>query len=187
MTILSICITGEPVLHGRAQPVTDFSPSLNTLADDMLETMDEAPGVGLAAPQVGLGLRMFVYGWEDNIGTNHRGVAVNPELWITPTTTGPLLNSEEEGCLSVPGERFPVRRADRAILKAYDVKNEPFTVEADGWLARIFQHEFDHLNGTLYTDRLEPAYAKSVAKVIRKSGWGRPGITWTPGVDDIDA
>lgn len=183
----SICITGEPVLHQPTTAVTDFSDSLKSLVDDMLETMDAAPGVGLAGPQVGLDQRLFVYGWEDDSGTVHRGAAINPELYISPTLLGPLTEAEDEGCLSVPGERYPLRRAEKAILRAWDVNNEPFTLEATGWLARIFQHEYDHLLGILYTDRLEPAFKRQVDKVIRKQHWGKPGIAWTPGIDDLDA
>lgn len=182
----SICITGEPVLRHQTKPVTDFSDSLKTLVNDMFETMDAAPGVGLAGPQVGLDKSLFVYGWEDEHGVEHRGAAINPELYISPTLLGPLTDAEDEGCLSVPGERFPLRRANKAVLHAVDVANNPFTIEAEGWLARIFQHEYDHLLGILYTDRLEPAYRRQVDKVIRKQHWGKPGIAWTPGIDDLE-
>jgi peptide deformylase len=187
MAVLPIRITGDPLLHSPAVAVTDFGPELRRLVDDMFETMDAAPGVGLAGPQVGEALRLFVYGWTDDDDVLHRGVAINPVLWISPTSIDELDEDEEsEGCLSVPGERFPLRRSQSAILEAVDLDGVPFRVSADGWLARIFQHEFDHLNGILYVDRLEEGYDKAVAKVIKKKGWGVPGQTWTPGEDHLE-
>jgi peptide deformylase len=95
--------------------------------------------------------------------------------------------NESEGCLSIPGERFPLRRAARAILRATDLDGTDFEVRTEGWLARIFQHEYDHLDGILYADRLDHTHAKAVAKAIRKQGWGVPDQSWMPGVDDVDA
>lgn len=188
MAVLPILITGDPVLHTRAAEVTEFDDTLHRLVDDMVETMAAAPGVGLAAPQVGVPLRVFVFDWTDDTGLRHRGVAVNPVLLISPVPAGPPDEDDDsEGCLSVPGERYPLRRADRAIMRAVDATGSPFEVEAAGWLARIFQHEYDHLDGTLYVDRLDSVWDRSVAKVIRKSGWGEPGVSWLPGVDDLDA
>ena len=184
--VLPIRITGEPVLHAPAAEVTEFDESLHTLVDDMFETMKEAPGVGLAAPQVGIGLRLFVYNWTDDDGVLWRGVAINPELWISPTRTGEADEEDEsEGCLSVPGERFPLIRADKAILRAADLDGKPFEIIAEGWLARIFQHEYDHLDGVLYVDRLD-GFDKAVAKVIKKKGWGVPGNSWLPGEDHLE-
>lgn len=187
MAVLPILITGEPVLHTPALPVTEFDDALRTLVDDMYETMKEAPGVGLAGPQVGVPLRLFVYNWADDDGTLHRGEAINPELWLSPILTGePDEDEESEGCLSIPGERYPLRRAGRAILKAVDIDGKPFEVEAYGWLARIFQHEYDHLDGTLYADRLDHKHHKAVEKAIRKQKWGVPGLSWMPGEDDLE-
>src|SRR5436190_601956 len=116
MAVLPILITGDPVLHTPAKPVTAFDKKLKTLVDDMFDTMREAPGVGLAAPQVGVGLRLFVYNWTDDADAVHRGVAINPELWLAPTPIGkPDEDEESEGCLSIPGERFPLRRSPAAI------------------------------------------------------------------------
>ena len=188
MAVLPILITGDPVLHTPAADVTVFDAELRALVDDMFETMEEAPGVGLAGPQVGVGLRLFVFNWEDDDDVLWRGVAINPELFITPAPAGPADEEEEsEGCLSIPGERFPLRRGERAILRAVDLDEKPFEIEAEGWLARIFQHEFDHLEGTLYADRLEHLHAKQAAKAIKRAGWGVPGESWLPGVDDLDA
>lgn len=186
MAVLPIVLTGDPVLHTPARPVGRIDDRVRTLVADMFETMHAAPGVGLAAPQVGVPLRIFVWHWDDE-GDVHEGIAIDPELWITPTRIGPAdEDAESEGCLSIPGERFPLRRADGAILRATGLDGERFEVEAHGWLARIFQHEFDHLNGVLYADRLEHAHAKDVAKAIKRESWGRPGLSWMPGVDRLE-
>jgi peptide deformylase len=175
------------VLHTPATDVTEFDDELRTLVADMFETMELAPGVGLAAPQIGVNLRLFVYNWEDDDDVLWRGVAINPQLWISPPPVGEADEDEEsEGCLSIPGERYPLRRAELAILTAVDLDGEPFEIKADGWLARIFQHEYDHLDGILYADRLEQKHAKAVAKEIKRSGWGVDGLEWLPGVDNLD-
>ncbi|MFD1722141.1 peptide deformylase [Amnibacterium endophyticum] len=188
MTVLPIRITGDPVLHAPAAPVTRFDDELRTLVADMFETMDAAPGVGLAGPQVGVPLRVFVYGYEHDPEGPKRGVAINPTLWITPTPTGePDDEADSEGCLSVPGERFPLHRAVRARLEAQDLDGEPYSLEARGWFARILQHENDHLDGVLYVDRLDFLHARRAKKAINGNKWGRPGNAWTPGVDDLEA
>jgi peptide deformylase len=187
MAILPIRIAGDPVLHSPAIPVVDFGPATVQLASDLFETMREAPGVGLAAPQVGVGVRLFVYNWTDENETTHSGVAINPELWLSATPVGEADEDEEsEGCLSLPGERFPLRRAQLAILRAVGLDQVPFEVRAEGWLARIFQHEYDHLDGILYVDRLDHTHAKAAAKASKKSGWGEPGLSWLPGVDNLE-
>jgi len=187
MAVLPIHITGNPALHTPAAEVTEFDASLRELVSDMFDTMAEAPGVGLAAPQVGVGLRVFVFNWTDDEGVLWRGEAINPELWISPTPTGEADEDDEsEGCLSLPGERFPLRRSPRAILRAVDLDKKPFEIVAEGWLARIFQHEFDHLDGILYVDRLDSEYDRALAKIIKKKGWGAPGTTWLPGEDHLE-
>jgi peptide deformylase len=187
MAVLPIRITGDSVLHEVAEPVTEFDEELRTLVADMIDTMHAAPGVGLAAPQVGVPLRLFVYSWTDAEDREWNGVAANPELWLSPHRVGePDEETESEGCLSIPGERFPLRRAERAILRAQNENGVPFEVTAEGWLARIFQHEYDHLDGVLYADRLEHPHGKAVAKAIRKRSWGVPGQSWLPGRDHLD-
>lgn len=184
--MLRIRITGEPVLHAVADEVQEITPEITELVADMYETMDAAPGVGLAAPQIGVGLRIFVYSWED-LGVLHRGVAINPELSLEPFDQDePELEADSEGCLSIPGERYPLRRSDSVNLKALDLEGNSFEVSANGWLARIFQHEFDHLNGILYSDRLIKPYSKQVKKAIKASGWGVPGLAWMPGQDYLE-
>ncbi len=176
------------MLHSPASPVVDFDDGLRTLVSDMFETMDAAPGVGLAGPQVGVGLRLFTFGYSDDDDVSWRGVAINPELWITPVSAhAPDEDEDAEGCLSFPGERFPLQRARSALLRAVDLDQRPFEIRADGWLARIFQHEFDHLDGTLYVDRLEHPYAKVAAKIERKRSWGVPGQSWVPGIDNLES
>ncbi|MCU1514557.1 MAG: peptide deformylase [Microbacteriaceae bacterium] len=187
MAVLPIQITGNPVLHSPALAVTAFDASLRTLVADMFETMAAAPGVGLAAPQVDVPLRLFVYNWTDDDDELWRGVAINPELWISPTPTGEAdEEAESEGCLSIPGERFPLIRSELAILRAVDLEQRPFEIQASGWLARIFQHEYDHLDGILYADRLAHKHGKEAVKSIRKAGWGEPGQSWLPGTDHLE-
>ena len=188
MSIRPIVITGEPVLHNRASEVTDWNDELTQLVSDMFETMDEAPGVGLAAPQVGVGLRIFTYDYPDEAGNERRGVLINPVLELGPISDElPDEEVESEGCLSVPGERFPLKRAETIRITGYDLNQNPVTIEAEGWFARIFQHEFDHLEGKLYVDRLIEPYVSMAAEAIEDFGWGVPGCSWLPGHDDIDA
>jgi peptide deformylase len=92
----------------------------------------------------------------------------------------------QEGCLSVPGERFPIRRAERATLTGVDLDQKPVRIEADGWFARIFQHEFDHLNGTLYVDKLAEPHYSDAREVVSENGWGVPGQSWLPGRDHLE-
>lgn len=185
--IRPICITGEPVLHTRASEVTDFNQDLRDLVRDMFETMDEAPGVGLAAPQIGVPLRVFVYDWDAEDGSAQRGVVINPTLEISEIPSGePDWDTEAEGCLSVPGERFPIKRAESATVRGFDLDQNPVEIKATGWFARIFQHEFDHLNGTLYVDRLAEPHKSDSLKVIAENGWGSPGLSWLPGTDKLE-
>jgi peptide deformylase len=187
MAVLPILITGDPVLHSPASPVVSFDASLAQLVRDMEETMAAAPGVGLAAPQVGVALRVFVYHWTDEGGVLHQGAAINPELLISPLSLDELDEDEEsEGCLSLPGERFPLRRAERALLRATSLDGTPYEISATGWLARIFQHEYDHLDGVLYSDRLAHPDDRAAAKVIKKRSWGVPGQSWLPGVEHLE-
>ena len=208
MSILPICITGEPVLHRQAAPLESFDSALTDLVADMIETMYAAPGVGLAAPQVGVGSQVFVWryagggafdrhfrdvlqlddGPSHGFNTATDGVVVNPSLDLIWDEEGPgaILPAdpdivrESEGCLSVPGYGYPLRRALGAILRGYDAHGDAIEVRARGWLARIFQHEYDHLQGTLYVDRLEVPYADEAQRVIAERGWRTAGNTWTP-------
>lgn len=184
MTVHPITITGEPVLHQRARPVEEFDDALRTLIADMFETMDTANGVGLAAPQIGVGLRIFVYGMENDDDVPARGVIVNPTL-VTSKIPGsePDPDEESEGCLSVPGEAFPLKRADWVRVSGFDGEGAPVEFEATGWFARCMQHENDHLDGKLYVDRLNAKHTRRARKAVKANGWGIAGLTWMPGVD----
>ena len=188
MTIRPICITGEPVLHTRATEVTTFDEELRELVADMFETMDKAPGVGLAAPQIGVGLRIFTYDYADDDGNERRGVIINPVLELGPISDEPAdEDTEIEGGLYVRGERFPLKRADQAIITGVDLDQKKVYIEADGWFARIFQHEFDHLDGKLYVDRLAEPWKEISTDIIEDNGWGKPGLSWLPGRDNLEA
>jgi peptide deformylase len=187
MAIRPICITGNPVLHNRAREVVVFDNELKTLVEDMFDTMDKAPGVGLAATQVGIGLRVFVYDYDDDEGNPRRGVVINPSLEIGEIESGEAdWDTELEGCLSVPGERFPLKRADWARLTGVDLQQNPVSIEASGWFARIFQHEYDHLDGTLYVDRLAEPHFSDAKEIINENGWGEDGLAWLPGKDHLE-
>lgn len=176
------------MLHKIAQPVTVFDDHLRQLVADMFETMDKAPGVGLAAPQIGVGLRVFTFDYPDEDGTERRGVVINPKLTLGPIIDEPADEETEiEGCLSVPGERFPLKRAEKVTVSGVDLEQKPILIEAEGWFARIFQHEIDHLEGLLYVNRLAEPWKEISSDIILDNGWGKPGLSWLPGRDHLDA
>ena len=184
MPVRPVVIVGEPVLHRPAARVDAFDDDLRQLVADMYETMDAAHGVGLAAPQIAVGRRLFVYEMVNDDDVPARGVVVNPMLTLSRITDErPDPDSESEGCLSVPGEHFPLKRADHVTVTGFDVDGDPLRFEATGWFARVMQHEFDHLNGLLYVDRLDGKWSRRAKKAVRASGWGIPGQSWLPGVD----
>jgi len=187
VAIHPIRITGDPVLHRAAQTVSAFDNSLAELVSDMVDTMRAAPGVGLAAPQIGVPLRVFVWEWEDEEGALHEGVVLNPRLRLEtppPRSLDPL--EDLEGCLSVPDARYPLARSSRVTLSGVRLDGSDLEISAEGWLARIFQHEFDHLQGVLYVDRLAWKHRRAARKEIRARDWGKPGRQWLPGVDDFE-
>ncbi|MGF7086793.1 peptide deformylase [Kroppenstedtia sanguinis] len=143
MAIRKIVLVPDPILKEKARRVTKFNERLHKLLDDMADTMVDAPGVGLAAPQVGISKRVIVA--DDGNGLIE---AVNPEIF---DKEGEQLDPPE-GCLSIPGLLGEVRRAEKVRLKAQDRQGQFFELEAEGYLARILQHEVDHLNGILFTD-----------------------------------
>jgi peptide deformylase len=184
MAIRPVVIHGEPVLHRVASRVERFDEQLAELVQDMFDTMDAAHGVGLAAPQIGVGLRVFVYDMANHDGIPPRGVVVNPILAVSKVPSGrPDPDEESEGCLSVPGEHFPLRRPETAKVNGHDLTGAPIEFVATGWFARCMQHEFDHLNGKLYVDRLDDRQSRKARKVIKSNGWGKPGHRWMPGAD----
>jgi peptide deformylase len=154
---------GADTLHAPATPVDAITPEIQQLIDDMIQTMYVAPGIGLAAPQVGVGLRIFVA--DVSLGRNPVDliVFVNPEF-----VERDGMQLEEEGCLSVPGFNATVARPSRAVVKGLDRHGEPQTIEGTGLLARCFQHEMDHLDGTLFVDRLRGLQKDLIVRKIRK-------------------
>ena len=147
LNTLKIVFYPDPVLHQKSAPIEDFGDSLKRLTDRMLELMQEGKGVGLAAPQVGLLRRFFVCNVTGEPGDDR--VFVNPTL--SDLSGGELA---EEGCLSLPGVTVEMRRATSVVIRAMDVHGEPFECSGQGLLARVWQHEFDHLDGRLITDRM---------------------------------
>lgn len=184
MAVRPVVIAGEPVLHRVAARVERFDDDLAALVADMVDTMDAAHGVGLAAPQIGVGLRVFVYAMANDDGVADRGVLVNPMLTLSRIPPGrPDKEADAEGCLSLPGEHFVLLRAERAQVTGQDLTGAQVGFVATGWFARCMQHEVDHLNGKLYVDRLDEREARRARKAAKANGWGRPGLTWLPGVD----
>lgn len=185
MAVRPIVIVGEPVLHRRAEPVDVIDDEIRELVADMFETMDKANGVGLAAPQIGVGLRIYTWQMENNDGVPPRGVIINPYVSASKPAVGePDPAEESEGCLSVPGESFPLRRGLQASVTGLDLDGNDLSFEATGWFARCMQHEYDHLNGFLYIDRLNDRWGKKARKTVKRNGWGKPGHSWMPGVDE---
>lgn len=162
MAILPIRTLGDPVLREPARPVERFDAALRRLADDMIETMREAPGVGLAAPQVGRSVRLFVF----DVGEGPRAVA-NPVL---SGHEGEQVG--EEGCLSIPGLYFPVRRALRVVAEGVDLGGDPLRIEGEELVARVLQHEVDHLDGVLFIDRLDEEERRRAMAALRDQQLG---------------
>jgi peptide deformylase len=180
VTVQPIRIAGDPVLHTPTRPVERFDADLRALVADMFETMYVAEGVGLAANQIGVGLRVFVYDCPDADGGWHLGAVVNPTVAAGryPDSADP--DADLEGCLSVPGERYPTRRGAFATVSGFDVEGNAITVHGTGTLARCFQHETDHLDGLLYLDRLTGEAAADAKRMVVERGWGGPGHSWQP-------
>jgi peptide deformylase len=186
MAVHPIRIVGDPVLHQPVRKIETFDDELRTLVDDMFETMAAARGVGLAANQIGVDLRVFVYDCPDDEGSRHRGVVVNPILETTERPeTMPDPDDDLEGCLSVPGESFPTGRASWAKVTGQDLDGEPVEVEGTGYFARCLQHETDHLDGLLYLNRLVGRYSKESKRMLKHNGWGKPGLQWDPSSEDL--
>lgn len=185
MAVRPIVIYTEPVLHQRAADVTEIDDEVRTLVADMFETMDAANGVGLAAPQVGVGLRIFTWDYDEHEDdAPSRGVVINPQITLSKVSgANPDPERHTEGCLSVPGLDFPLQRADYAHLTGIDVDGNPVDFEATGWFARILQHEYWHLEGKLYVDMLNDRWTRRWRRERKKAGMTQPGLTWMPGVD----
>jgi len=161
-----IRLFGDPVLKTPAEPVTTFDKELRRLVGDLTDTMQDAPGAGLAAPQIGVGLRVFVYDVDDVVGH-----LVNPAI-------GELSKEQQdgdEGCLSFPGLYFPCPRARRVVASGFNMYGDPVVISGSDLLARCLQHENDHLDGVLFIDRMDPAQRKTAMRAIREAEWfGEP-------------
>jgi peptide deformylase len=157
-----IRLFGDPVLRTPAEPVVDFDLELRNLVKDLTETMLDAPGVGLAAPQIGVSLRVFAYHVDDN----EPGHLINPALKLEGEP-----EEDDEGCLSLPGLQFLTPRAPRVIATGFNLYGDLVTVEGTELLARCVQHETDHLDGILFIDRLDKKQRKLAMKAIREAEW----------------
>lgn len=174
MSIQPIRLFGDPVLTTPASPVTSFDKELRKLVKDLIETMQDAPGAGLAAPQIGVPLRVFVWDVDEELGH-----LVNPSLDLSEE-----IQEGEEGCLSFPELRYNTPRAARAVAKGFNMYGDPVLIEGTEFLARALQHETDHLDGIVFIDRLPESERKTAMKEIRESEWfglsGSPPIKISP-------
>ena len=161
---------GAEVVHARAESVGEITTDVTTLIDDMIETMHAAPGIGLAAPQVGVGLRIFVVDISAGRSADDLIVMINPEIVLCEG-----IQTEEEGCLSVPGFEATVPRPQKAVVRGLDQDGQPHEAASVGLLARAIQHELDHLDGTLFVDRLHgitrDLIVRKISKLKRKGDW----------------
>ncbi|MFD8076621.1 peptide deformylase [Streptomyces sp. NPDC059718] len=162
-TARPITVVGNPVLHQPCKTVTSFDDELATLIDDMFASQHAAEGVGLAANQIGVPLRVFVYDCPDDDGVRHVGHVVNPVVDDLPAERR-VLDDGNEGCLSVPGAYAELPRPDYAVCRGQDLHGNDVVIEGKGFFARCLQHETDHLNGYLYIDRLSKRDRKDALK-----------------------
>ncbi|GGN34335.1 peptide deformylase [Streptomyces fuscichromogenes] len=165
MTVVPIRELGDPVLREPAKPVTDFDGELHTLVRDLRETLGDRQGAGLAAPQLGVGLRVFV--WSPKLIEGDLDHLVNPVVDFPDEET----QDGMEGCLSIPGVYLDTRRRMNVVAKGYTMKGDPVQVVGDGFLARCIQHETDHLDGVLFIDRLTPVQQERWLATLREAAW----------------
>jgi peptide deformylase len=163
VTVVPIRLFGDPVLRTAADPVTDFDQEIRQLVKDLEETMLAAPGVGLAAPQIGVGLRVFAYHVDDE----QSGHLINPVLHFPNEE----MQDGDEGCLSIPGLTFECRRRANVVAHGQNMYGDAVTVEGTARLARCIQHETDHLDGVLFLDRLDTETRKAAMRAIREAEW----------------
>jgi peptide deformylase len=166
-TVLPIVRWGSPVMHARTRAVSDFGDDLHRLVRDMFATMAAAEGVGLAATQVGVDLAVFVFDCPDDDHVRHVGVVCNPEVTL-PEGKDRVLESADEGCLSLPGAYIELARPDHAVCTGQDSTGAPVQVVGTGLLARCLQHETDHLNGIVFGDRLAGRARKKLYALHRQ-------------------
>jgi peptide deformylase len=162
VTIQPIRLFGDPVLRTRADEVVDFDKELRVLVQDLWDTMESEGGAGIAAPQLGVSLRVFTYHCD-----GFAGHLVNP----TWTAVGEECQDGEEGCLSIPGFRWDTRRMRHVVATGWDMYGEPVEIEGTDLLARCVQHETDHLDGVLFLDRLDQDTRKQAMREIRQASW----------------
>ena len=162
-----VTVAGDPVLHRVSRPVTSFDESLATLIDDMFATMAVASGVGLAAPQVGVDLAVFVYDCPDADGVSHVGHVVNPQI----VSTSAQLDDGEEGCLSVPGPYHELARPSSVTVRGFDKTGAPIEVTGTGFFARCLIHESEHLRGILYIDHLPRNRRRRILREMAPFEW----------------
>jgi len=162
VTVQPIRLFGDPVLRTPAEPVVDFDRVLRKLVDDLIETMREQSGAGLAAPQLGVGLRVFAFDVDDVVGH-----LANPVLDFPDDEE----QDGQEGCLSVPGLYFDTKRRMNVVAKGLNSYGDPVQVVGSGLMARCVQHETDHLDGVLFIDRLDADARKEAMKAIRQAEW----------------
>jgi peptide deformylase len=167
-TVRPITVVGNPVLHRECRDVTEFDDKLGALVDDMFASQRAAEGVGLAANQIGVDLKVFVYDCADDQGVRHVGVVCNPVVVELPAGRR-VLDDSNEGCLSVPGAAAELARPDYAVVHGQDAEGRPIVVRGTGYFARCLQHETDHLYGRLYIDRLSKRERKDALRQMAES------------------
>jgi len=165
MTARPIRLLGDPILRTQCDAVTTFDAELRGLVTDLMDTLFADEGrAGVAAPQIGVDARVFVYKAGDQVGH-----LINPSIVVGEERQG-----GDEGCLSLPGLYFPTPRAERVVARGVDMHGEPLTIEGDGFLARALQHEADHLDGRLYVDTLTGDVRRQALRAIRSAPWAAP-------------
>jgi peptide deformylase len=167
VTVQPIRLFGDPVLRTRADDVTVFDKELRKLVEDLTETMTDAPGAGLAAPQIGVGLRVFTY----RVSEDEQGHLINPILHFPSEE----MQDGPEGCLSIPGLSWDCARREHVVAHGFNMYGDPITVEGTARLARAIQHETDHLDGVLFVDRLDAETRRAALREIRAAEWA--GLT----------
>jgi peptide deformylase len=167
VAVQPIRLLGDPVLRTPADPVTTYDKELRKLVADLTETMHEAAGVGLAAPQIGVSLRVFTYDCDDVAGH-----LINPALGDFSDE----LQEGDEGCLSLPGLAFELKRPYRVVARGMNMYGDPVVIEGTELLSRCLQHETDHLDGVLFIDRLDPETKKAAMRAVREAEWANQPV-----------
>ena len=178
MSVREIRLFGDPVLKSVGDPVVRFDDRLAALVEDLVETTKIPGRAGVAAPQIGVSLRAFSYSVDGKVG-----YIINP---VIEQLSGETI-LVDEGCLSVPGLWHKTPRSEFAKVTGVDQDGKPISLEGTGLMAQMLQHECDHLDGLLYVDRLKESWKEISSDIISDNGWGKPGLTWLPGKDNLEA